>query len=114
MTTELDRSLMALRLELPASVADHHEAIVRAMLDATDPLLDRLVAEIERQDEKHGGFSAATELGRSRLGIAVLEDELAEALLAWREERFTPTWDHTREEVLQVAAVAIRLLRDVL
>ncbi len=33
---------------------------------------------------------------------------------AWRAERQATTWDATREEVLQVAAVAMRALRDAL
>lgn len=81
---------------------------------AGHPIFTRLLAEIVRQDEKHGPFEGATQLGRSRLAMACLEDEIAEALNAWRDERNTPTWDHTREEVLQIAAVAIRVLRDAL
>jgi len=79
-----------------------------------DPLMYALIGEIERQDEKHGRFQALTQLGASRLALACLEDEIAEAKQAWRDERKTPTWDHTREEVLQVAAVAMRALRDAL
>lgn len=82
--------------------------------EALHPLVYRLLDEIERQDAKHGGFSGATPLGRSRLGLACLEDEIAEALQAWREERQAPTFEKTRAEVLQVAAVALRILRDAL
>lgn len=79
------------------------------------PLYYRLMAEVERQDEKHGRFDGASQLGKSRLALACLEDEVAEAVEAWREEKGPGlTWDHTREEVLQVAAVAIRALRDAL
>jgi hypothetical protein len=78
-----------------------------------DPLIYRLMAEMQRQDEKHGPFEG-TLLGRSRLAIACLEDEVAEAREAWRSERKASTWDHTREELLQVAAVAMRALRDTL
>jgi hypothetical protein len=77
------------------------------------PLIYRLMEEIARQDEKHGPYQG-TVLGRSRLALATLEDEVAEALLAWRDERKALNWDATREEVLQVAAVAIRALRDAL
>lgn len=77
------------------------------------PLIYRLTQEIARQDEKHGPFQG-TVLGRSRLAIACLEDEVAEVLLAWRSERKGLDWYDTREEVLQVAAVAIRTLRDAL
>lgn len=72
-----------------------------------------LVAEVERQDRKHGPYEG-TELGRSRLALATMEDELAEALEAWRAERGARGWTRTRTEVLQVAAVAMRTLRDAL
>jgi hypothetical protein len=78
------------------------------------PLYFRLIREVERQDEKHGRFDGASQLGKSRLALACLEDEVAEAVQAWRDERKTPRWEQTREEVLQVAAVAIRALRDAL
>ena len=81
--------------------------------DARRTVDARRAAEIERQDEKHGPYQG-TILGRSRLALATLEDEVEEALEAWRGERKALTWDATREEVLQVAAVAIRTLRDAL
>lgn len=77
------------------------------------PEIYALMAEIERQDAKHGPYEG-TVLGRSRLALATLEDEIAEALEAWRSERHALDWEHTRAEVLQVAAVAIRTLRDAL
>jgi hypothetical protein len=77
------------------------------------PLIFRLMEEIDRQDRKHGPYEG-TVLGRSRLALATLEDEVAEAREAWRSERGAVTWDETRAEVLQVAAVAIRALRDAL
>lgn len=80
---------------------------------ASDPLVYALLVEIERQDEKHGPYQG-TILGRSRLALATLEDEVSEALEAWRSERKALNWDATREEVVQVAAVAIRTLRDAL
>lgn len=58
------------------------------------PLIYRLMTEMQRQDEKHGKFEG-TMLGRSRLAIACLEDEVAEAREAWRSERKALTWDHT-------------------
>lgn len=77
------------------------------------PLIFALEREIERQDEKHGRYEG-TMLGRSRLALGTLEDEVAEALKAWRDERAATHWEATRAEVLQVAAVAIRTLRDAL
>jgi hypothetical protein len=78
-----------------------------------DPLIYALLREIARQDEKHGPFEG-TILGRSRLALACLEDEVEEARDAWRSERKGLLWEATREEVVQVAAVAIRTLRDAL
>jgi len=77
------------------------------------PLIFALTVEVERQDAKHGPYEG-TILGRSRLALATLEDEVAETLQAWRNERKALNWDETRSEVLQVAAVAIRTLRDAL
>lgn len=74
-------------------------------------LLNALMVEMARQDQKHGPFQG-TRLGRSRLALACLQDELQEALQAWRDERKSPEWDEARVEVLQVAAVAMRALRD--
>jgi len=77
------------------------------------PLIGQLIVEIARQDAKHGPYEG-TVLGRSRLALGTLEDEVREALEAWRSERQALTWNATRAEVLQVAAVAIRTLRDAL
>jgi Zn-dependent M32 family carboxypeptidase len=79
-----------------------------------DRIIDALLREINRQDEKHGPYERQSRLGVSRLALATLEDEVAEAKDAWREERRAEDWPHTREEVLQVAAVAVRTLRDAL
>lgn len=76
-------------------------------------LVAALVAEMEYQDARHGPFEG-TKLGRSRLAIACLEDEVAESREAWRAERKAASWDQTRAEVLQVAACAMRALRDAL
>ena len=78
-----------------------------------DDLATALKDEIKRQDAKHGPFEG-TRLGRSRLALACLEDETREALGAWRDERRASAWPETRTEVLQVAAVAMRALRDAL
>lgn len=76
-----------------------------------DAGVHRLLAkEIQKQDHRYGTF--AKTLGASRLAIACLEDETREARDAWREERKSADWQHTREELLQVAAVAMRAWRD--
>jgi NTP pyrophosphatase (non-canonical NTP hydrolase) len=81
---------------------------------SVEQIIDDLLAEVDRQDRKHGPYDRQSRLGVSRLAIATLEDEVAEVKDAWREERRAPDWPHTREEVLQVAAVAVRTIRDAL
>lgn len=93
--------------------ADAREVVNVGHRLALDPLTYRLLTEIARQDEKHGPYEG-TALGRSRLALATLQDEVAEALAAWRSERWGLNWKDTRDEVLQVAAVAMRTLRDAL
>lgn len=86
------------------------------MSERIEELLALVAFEVERQDAKHGpyGSQGGTPLGISRLAIATLEDEVREVLQAWRDERKTPHWDETRTEVIQVAAVCVRTLRDAL
>jgi hypothetical protein len=81
-----------------------------AVIDLIPELLD----EVVRQDAKHGRFTTQTELGASRLALACIEDEIREALDAWRDERRIDGWPETRTEVLQVAACALRAIRDTL
>ncbi len=76
-------------------------------------MFEELLKEIESQDAKHGPYQG-TVLGRSRLALATLEDEVEEAKDAWRNERKIDGWPETRREVLQIAAVAMRTLRDAL
>lgn len=81
-------------------------------------LVGQLLAEITRQDARHpDGFPP--DRNGIRAGIAALEDETREALEAWHSEKKPPEgrlprfqWTHTRDELLQAAAVAIRTLRD--
>jgi hypothetical protein len=84
--------------------------------DAMSALLYEVCAETERQDNAHGAFSG-TRVGVSRLALAVLQDEIDEAHDWWRAEKGGasggPDWEQTRREVIQVAAVALRALRDV-
>lgn len=80
-------------------------------MDRVEEIIADLRAEIVRQDEKHGRF-VGSPLGRSRLALACLEDEVHEAHRSWRAERTSEGWPLTRLEVLQAAAVAVRALRD--
>jgi hypothetical protein len=82
-------------------------------IDLRDPLVFAVLSEIARQDKKHGPFQG-TIIGRSRLALACIEDEVAEAKQAWHVERSGLLWEATRIEVVQVAAVAVRTLRDAL
>ena len=74
--------------------------------------MEYLIAEIRRQDGKHGRFTDLSELGQARLAVACLEDEVREARNAWRKDRQVAGWPHLQAELLQVAAVAMRALRD--
>lgn len=77
--------------------------------------IERLVIEIERQDQLHPSGYPATRDG-VRLGIVAAEDELQEALGAWRRGRCkcpTPMcghhdWAEVAEELIQTAAVIMR------
>lgn len=73
-------------------------------------LFERLAGVVAEQEARYGPFDAS--LGQVRLGICVLDDEVQEARDAWRDERRTDGWPATSEEVMQVAAIAIRLLHD--
>jgi hypothetical protein len=81
---------------------------------------DDLVAEIGRQDAIHPNGYPATRDG-IRLGIAAAEDEVREALDAWRAARCkcsTPRcahhdWSQVRAEAIQAAAVLLRMARGI-
>lgn len=76
------------------------------------PIFDALTGRVVRQEQKYGPFKK--DVADIRLALAVLQDELDEALLAWREDRRLPwsenAWADTISEVRDVAGVALRLL----
>lgn len=72
--------------------------------------MDQLLAEIKRQEEIHPVGFPATRDGL-RLGLAALEDELEEARDEWRANRRTEGWGGLRMELMQIAAVALRMVR---
>jgi hypothetical protein len=80
----------------------------------------RLAAEIERQDRLHPAGYPAHRDG-VRLGIAHAEDELEEVKLAHRADRCKcpipncghAHWLETEVEVIQTAAVLLRLARSI-
>lgn len=77
--------------------------------------MERIVAEVERQDQRFGHFTR--DRPSIRLGIACLEDEVAETLRAFDDDRHDDFcglgWSGTTDELIQVAAVATRLARDI-
>ncbi len=85
-------------------------------LDVPRPMLD-LQEEIDRQDgiAEAAGYGYPFTRNGVRLGIAALEDELTEVREAWRADKNhleSGAW-HLREELLQVAAVAVRIAREI-
>lgn len=90
----------------PAPTAELVEKIGPELL----PIFAMLAVVVRHQDKRYGPMVG--DLPGVRLGIAVLEDEVAEALQAWRDERRDEGWPATGVEVFQVAAVAVRLFRD--
>lgn len=74
------------------------------------PLWNLLERTMRHQERKYGPFG--DDVAGMRLGLAVLADELAEALESWRSERRVDGWPETHVEVMQLAAVACRLLID--
>jgi hypothetical protein len=94
--------------------------------DLPPEVIARLIDEVVGQDVAMSGGYEPDRDG-VRMAISSLEDEVRELLDAWREERdggprphihCGPTcdrphaWRHTRVEAMQVAAIAIRLARD--
>lgn len=84
-----------------------------------DILLDEVFDEIDRQDGVHPSGYFPPNRDNVRLCIASAEDELAEALEAWRDGRCrcrTPRcghadWRKARRELIQTAAVILRGVR---
>jgi hypothetical protein len=73
-------------------------------------LIADLTAEIARQDHIHPAGYPATRDGL-RFGIATIEDETREAWEEWRANRKCDGWGDLRGELLQVAAVTMRIIR---
>lgn len=77
----------------------------------TPEIVAREVAEeVARQDAQYGTFDDSR--GSVRLAIACMEDEIREARDEWEKWKKRPDWYSVREEVVQVAAIAHRLARD--
>lgn len=92
------------------------------------PALRWLQTTCDYQDVAMGGGYLPTR-DSVRMAIGSIEDELCELKDAWRAERDggsqphltcgptchdTHAWRNTREEAIQVAAIALRLVRDLL
>jgi hypothetical protein len=85
------------------------------MSDQMQQLVGQLLAEVRVQEEFHpAGFPP--DRNGIRAGIAAVEDETREALESWhlgkRHESDPERWNPVRAELLQVAAVALRTIRD--
>ena len=82
--------------------------------DQLAQIVERVVLEAHRQHDKFGRFGY--ERPGVRLGLACIEDEVREALGALDEDRHDqdlgPRWAYTQGEVTQVAAIAVRLIYD--
>jgi hypothetical protein len=72
----------------------------------------RVAEEVVRQDARYGPFT--NDVGSVRLAIACMEDEIREARESWEEWKKRPDWYGVRGEVVQVAAIAQRLARDLI
>lgn len=82
--------------------------------DRKEQKLGSLIAdEIERQDRLWAPFQ--NKRPSLRLGFACLEDEVREALDAYNDDRNDEFcglgFSHTQKELIQVTAIAIRMLR---
>lgn len=73
---------------------------------------DAIQAEVQRQDARWGAFT--NDRPSIRLGLACLEDEARESRDAYRDDCHDDFcglgFMHTQEELVQTAAIAIRLL----
>lgn len=73
-----------------------------------------VLEEVERQDELHPDGYPATRDG-IRHGLACMQDELVESLMAWHKEKRLPErrFQHTRAELKQCVAIGLRMLREI-
>lgn len=96
------------------------EALTKPAPVLTFDALDEVATEVVRQDRVHPAGWPATRDG-IRLGLAAMEDELREALDAWRNGRckcVVPDcghhdWSEVAAEAVQVAAVAVGVVRSI-
>lgn len=85
---------------------------------ASGQIVAQVLVEVAQQDRRHpDGFPG--DRNGIRAGIAAIEDEAREALEAWHSEKSLAgnreeqhQWTNTREELVQVAAVVLRTLRE--
>jgi len=76
----------------------------------TEEAITALQGEMLQQDRMYGTWGSSS--AQVRLAIACMDDEVQEALVEWQRYRATTDWLSVRAEALQVAAVAMRLVRD--
>lgn len=97
-------------------MADQTQPEAALEKDRLQNVVELVVEEVKRQDSRFGRFGH--ERKDVRLAIACLEDEVREAFQAFegdrRDQDLGPRWAYTQGEVTQVAAIAIRLVYDIL
>jgi hypothetical protein len=86
------------------------EALAEDVAAFREPLWRLLNTTMDHQERMYGMFK--NDVAGMRLGLAVAADELAETLQAWRDERREDGWPETHVELMQLAAIACRLLMD--
>lgn len=70
-----------------------------------------VLREVAKQDSNYGSFG--TTAPEVLLALACLDEELEEAKQQWRDWKSRPDWFGLRKEAVQIAAIALRLIRDV-
>jgi hypothetical protein len=91
----------------PGRLSDNEPAVDEHLRRTTELVLE----EVERQDRLHRPYRSDRD--DVRLALCTVEDELEEALDAWRKEKGRPSnrWPKVAEEMRQSVAVGMRLLR---
>ncbi len=74
-------------------------------------VLNAVLGRLARHDRKFGTNWPA-ERNQLRLALATIEDEHREAYEAWRAGKRAGDWTDLADELLDVAAVALRALRE--
>lgn len=74
--------------------------------------LNEVLSEVVTRDSYHAAGYPATRDG-VRLGLADAQDKLSEAIEAWHVYKLTSNWHPARSDLVQLAAIAVRILREI-